>query len=99
MRDCVILINDRLVSLSHTTDSSSLNTQLGETPSPKSSSSSRICVRVLGTVEKVCFVCMIPPTEHLIVLVHDVFERGLVRVIVNHYPYNVSEGVWVKINF
>ncbi len=58
-------------------------------------SSSRLCVRFLGTVEKVCFVCMIPPTEHLIVLVHDVFERGLVRVIVNHYPYNVSEGVWV----
>ena len=28
MRDCVILINDRLVSLSHTTHSSSLNTQL-----------------------------------------------------------------------
>ena len=41
---------------------------------------------------------MLPPTEHLIVLVHDVFERGLVRVLVNHYRYHVSEGVWVKIN-
>jgi hypothetical protein len=42
---------------------------------------------------------MILPTEHLIVLVHDVFERGLVRVLVNHYRYHVNEGVWVKINF
>ncbi len=42
---------------------------------------------------------MILPTEHLIVLVHDVFERGLTRVLVNHYRYHVSEGVWVKINF
>jgi hypothetical protein len=42
---------------------------------------------------------MIPPTEHLIALVHDVFETGLVRVLVNHYRYHVSEGVWVKINF
>ena len=25
---------------------------------------------------------MIPPTEHLIVLVHDVFERGLVHVTI-----------------
>jgi len=40
---------------------------------------------------------MIPPTEHLIVLVHDVFEGGLVRVIVNHYQYHVNEGA--KINF
>ena len=70
------------------------------TPTVTSSkSSSRLCVRVLGTVEKVCFVCMIPPTEHLIILVHDVFETGLVRVLVNHYRYHVSEGVWVKINF
>ena len=38
---------------------------------------------------------MIPPTEHLIVLVHDVFERDLVHVFVNHFRYNVSEGVWV----
>ena len=90
MTDCVILINDRLVSLSHTTDSSSLNTQLLSLVHSSASDSS---------VEKVCFVCMLPPTEHLIVLVHDVFETGLVRVIVNHYRYHVSEGVWVKINF
>ncbi len=68
MRDCVILINDKLASLSHTTHSSSLNTQL----LLSLDSSSRICVLVLGTVEKVCFVWMILPTEHLIVLVHDV---------------------------
>ena len=66
------------------------------TPTVTSSkSSSRLCVRVLGTVEKVCFVCMIPPTEHFILLVHDVFVRGLVHVVVNHYRYNVREGVWV----
>ena len=90
MRDCVILINDRLGSLSHTTHSSSLNTQL---------LLSLVHTSTSDTVEKVCFVCMIPPTENLIVLVHDVFERGLVRVLVNHYRYHVSEGVWVKINF
>jgi hypothetical protein len=90
MKDCVILINDRLVSLSHTTHSSSLNTQL---------LLSLVHVYVSDTVEKVCFVCMIPPTEHLIVLVHDVFERGLVHVFVNRYRYHVNEGVWVKINF
>ena len=42
-----------------------------------------ICVRpgrvlnILGTVEKVCFVCLILVTEHLIVLVvlvHDIFN-------------------------
>jgi hypothetical protein len=37
---------------------------------------------------------MILPTEHLIVLVHDVLERGFVRVLVNHYRYHVSEGVF-----
>ena len=42
---------------------------------------------------------MILPTEHVIVLVHDVLERGLVLVLVNHYGYHVSEGIWVKINF
>ena len=92
MTDCVILINDRLVYLTH-------NSLLLTQHPTSSKSSSLICVRVLGTVEKVCFVCMIPPTEHLIVLVHDVFGRGLVHVLVNHYRYHVSEGVWVKINF
>jgi hypothetical protein len=77
--------------LSHTTDSCSLNTQLLSLVHSSASDSS---VRL-----KKSFVCMLPPTEHLIVLVHDVFETGLVRVLVNHYRYHVSEGVWVKINF
>ncbi len=101
MRDCVILINDKLVSLSHTTHSSSFNPQL-----PSSQSSSPICVCVLvrvvgtvGTVEKVFFVCSVLATEHLIVLVHDIFDRGFVREIVDHYRNHVSEGVWVKIKF
>jgi hypothetical protein len=40
-------------------------------------------------------------TEHLIVIVHDIFVRGLVHDLVDHYQYHVSEGVgvWVKINF
>ena len=44
------------------------------------------CVRVLdilGTVEKFCFVSSSLDTEHLIVLVHDIFDRGFVRVLVD----------------
>ena len=59
-----------------------------------------MCVRVLvrvfgavGTVEKVLFVCRVLPSEHLIVLVHDIFDRGFVRELVDHYGYHVSEGV------
>ena len=94
-------MNERLCNLDKWRTGFSLtNNSLFLTQYPTSSkSSSRICVRVLGTVEKVCFVCMIPPTEHLIVLVHDVFERGIVHVLVNHYRYHVWEGDWVKINF
>ena len=84
MRDCVILINDRLVSLSH-------NSLLLVQPPTSSQSSSPICVRVLirvvgtvGTVEKVFFVCRVLDTERLIVLVHDVFERGS-SVLTNHW--------------
>jgi hypothetical protein len=33
------------------------------------------------------------------VLVHDIFDRGFVRELVDNYRYHVSEGVWVKINF
>jgi hypothetical protein len=49
MRECVILRNDKLVSLSHTTHSSSFNSQI---PSPQSSSPIcvRVLVRVVGTV-------------------------------------------------
>ena len=61
-------------------------------------SSSPIYVRVLGTVEKVCFVSLILPTEHLIVLIHNTFEGGFVHVFVDHYRYHVSEGVWVNVN-
>ncbi len=53
MRDCVILINDRLVSLSHTTDSSSLNTQLLSLLHASASESS---VRLKKSV---LFVCLI----------------------------------------
>jgi hypothetical protein len=55
----------------------------------------RVLVRVVGvvgTVEKVFFVCLILATEHLIVLLHDIVERGFVRVLVDHYRYYVSEG-------
>jgi hypothetical protein len=35
---------------------------------------------------------LILATEHLIVLLHDIVERGFVRVLVDHYRYYVSEG-------
>ena len=38
-------------------------------------------------------------TEHLIVLVRDIFDRGFVHELVDHYGVHVSESVWVKINF
>ena len=56
-------------------------------------SSSPICVRVLnilGSVEKVCFVSSILVTEHLIVLVHDIFDRGFVHEFVDHYGDHVG---------
>ena len=100
MRDSVILINDRLVSLSHTTHSSSLNPQLLLSLVHPS-----ICVRVLvrvvgdvGTVECFFFVCFILVTEHLILLVPDICESRCVHELVDHYRYHVNEGVWVKIN-
>ena len=99
MRDCVILINDRLVSLTH-------NSLLLIQPPTSPQSSSPICVRVLvrvlgsvGTVENFFFVSRVLPSEHLIVLVHDIFDRGLVRELVDHDRNHVSEVVWVKINF
>ena len=98
MRDCVILINDRLVSLTH---NSLLLIQPPTCPQSRSPTCVRVLVRVLGavgTVEKVFFVCRLA-SEHLIVLVHDIFDRGLVRELVDHDRNHVSEGVWVKINF
>ncbi len=86
MRDCVILINDRLVSLTH---NSLLLIQPPTCPQCRSGT--------VGTVEKVFFVCRLV-SEHLIVLVHDIFDRGLVREL-DHDRNHVSEGVWVKINF
>ena len=54
----------------------------------------------VGTVEKVFFVYRVLVTEYLIVLVHDIFDRGLVRELASDHDRNhVSEGVWVKINF
>ncbi len=57
MRDFVILINDRLVSLTHTTDSSSLNTQL---LSLVHTSLSETSVRLKKSV---LFVCLILNVE------------------------------------
>jgi hypothetical protein len=39
----------------------------------------------VGTVEKVFSVSLILATEHFIVLVHDIFESGFVRELVDHY--------------
>jgi hypothetical protein len=78
MRDCVILINDRLVSLSCTTHFSSLNPQLLlSLVHPSVSESWSELSGSVGTVEKAYFVCLILPTEHLIELVQDIFEREL----------------------
>ena len=91
-----ILINDRLVSLTHTTRSSSFNPQL--VLSLVHPSVSRVLVQVVGTVgtvERVFFVYWVL----LIVLVHDILDRGFVRKLVDHHRNHVSEDVWVKINF
>jgi hypothetical protein len=77
-------------------------------PPTSPQSSLPICVRVLvqlvgvvGTVEKVFFLYfqLILVTEHLIVLVHDIFYRGFVHELVDHYGDHVSERVRVKTNF
>ena len=63
MRDCVILINDRLVSLTH---NSLLFIQPPTCPQSSSPTCVRVLVRVLGsvvTVEKVFFVCRVLPSE------------------------------------
>ncbi len=98
MRDCVILIND---SLSHT-NSLVLNSLVLIQPPTSPQSSSPIWVRVLvrvfgtvGTVEKVVFVCRVLASEHLIVLVHDILDRGFVRELVHHDRNHVSEGVFL----
>ena len=54
----------------------------------------------VGTVEKVFFFGSILTSEHHIVLVHDIFDRGFVRELVDHYGYrDLSRRVSVKINF
>ena len=76
MRDCVILINDRLVSLTH---NSLLLIQPPTCPQSRSPTCVRVLVRVIGavgTVEKVFFVCRLA-SEHLIVLVHDILTEGI----------------------
>ena len=52
-------------------------------------------VRTVRTVEKVFFVCSILATEHLIVLVHDIIDRGfqVVLELVDHYRNHVSVRV------
>ncbi len=47
-----------------------------------------------GLLKKSVLFCLILPTEHLIVLVHDTFERGCVHMFVDHYQYHANEGVW-----
>jgi hypothetical protein len=86
--------------LSRTTHSSSFN------PKTSPQSSSPICVRVLvrvsgvvGTIENVFFVYRVLPSEHLVVVVHAIFDRGLVSELVDHDRNHFSEGVGVKINF
>ena len=71
---------------------------------PSTSESCNILVGVVwdvGTVEKVFFhfIRLILATEHLIVLFHDIFDRGFVRELVDHYGDHVKEDVWVTINF
>lgn len=86
MTDCVILMNERLGSLT-----------LNSLRLTQHKSSSPICVRVLnilGSVEKVYFVSSILVTEHLIVLVHDILDGGLLRVLVDDYRYHDSETVF-----
>jgi hypothetical protein len=102
MRDCVILINDRLVSLSQTTHSSSLNTQLLlSLVHPSVSESWSEWLGLSGLLKKSFLFTesQVLATEQFIVLVHDIFDRGFVRKLVDHYRNHVSEGVWVKINF
>ena len=36
-------------------------------------------VETVGTVEKVFFVCRVLVTEHIIVLVHDIYDRDFVH--------------------
>ncbi len=97
----LIFINERLCNLNKW-QTGFPHTQL----TPPHSTPAPICVRVLvrvlgtvGTVEKVFFVCRVLVSEHLIVLVHDFFDRGFVRELVDHDRNHVREGVWVKINF
>jgi len=51
----------------------------------------------VGTVEKAFFVCLTLATEHLIVILHDLVERGFVRVLVDHYRYHVP-GVFDRLS-
>jgi hypothetical protein len=83
--------------LSHTQLTPS-HTQPPTSPQSSSPIYVRVLVRVVGavgTVEKDFFVCfrMILATEHLIVLVHDIFDRGSVRELVDHYLYHVCDSV------
>ena len=92
-------MNDRLVSLSHSTHSSSLNTQLLLSPVHPSVSESSTSSGLLNKTVFDSFDYSILVTEHLVVLVHDIFDRGFVLVCVDHYRYHDNEGVWVNINF
>ena len=101
MRDCHGNLNEWQTGFSLTHDSLLL-TQ----PPTSPQSSSPICVRediyVVPASGRGCRDCWksvfcLLSSEHLIELVHDIFDRGFVRELVDHYGYHVSEGVCVKI--
>ncbi len=55
-------------------------------------------VRTVGTVEKVFFVCRVLAREHVIVLVHDIFDRGFVRKLVDYDRNDVRKGSGSSLN-
>jgi hypothetical protein len=78
MRDCVILSLNKWQTGFSLTHNSLLVIQPPTSPHSSSPIYVRVLVRVVGTVwtvEKVFFVCRVLATEHLIVLVHDIFDR------------------------
>ncbi len=99
MRDRVIFINDRLVSLTH-------NSLLLIQPPTSPQSNSPIYVRVLvwvlgsvGTVEKVFFISRLLGSEHLIVLVHDIFDREKKNAFPWHSRFSLTLlNRWPKVS-
>jgi hypothetical protein len=104
MRDCTCNLNKWQTGFSLTHNSLLIQ------PPTSPQSSSPICVRILGPSGRnyrdcwkglFCWLSSCHGTSHtrLIVLVHDIFDRGFVHDLVDHYGNHTSETVWVKINF